>query len=669
QGPNDSLEVVINDYTTQAYLPVPTLIQYPSAIWTGARELVDWDQTVRLSLSFNPTKNPRSLFRFVSLSPYQLFGYKISSVLSLLTCALYAIPILWFLFLLNEHTYLPWIDRDYLKALKRISKFLLALTLLPGIERSAFVLAGLIFQRWRPALTGFAQVNSSNNPVLLFLGTLVVCFLSAIVLTIVKTLIRHHTVRVWLAELRTGVFLASLIQVLLDGFYLAVLFVTRDLSESLIPGTLMTLCFLALIAFCVRRLAKQWLPVRIPFQYVFLSLILLLLWAYPAHRNIYSLDRPEFSTWDVTYSNLSYFFGMAQDLMPYVLLVGIVQILKAADRREAELHPFIYAIALLLFSCYVIGTTTNWFIVPIPFLLALSLYPALLAAPPTRVDLLNKLKPRVISGRRWLLDRVFELSFSERLMSSMDQMEKKIVSGDLAIEEFLARRAKLENFAAGVREAAHDLSEEMETSELALSLGPYETNWLNGWHAVKRGLLISLPFLVFYLMTFVLKQIRLDSPFVFLWTSLRIFTFVLDWAAYAFFFGYFFNQLQGESGLKKGLKVALVVIACLSPVWLISGVSAVELSATFLRAGQIFLFFTVLGVWAFDYHTFRSTLREQFSWKKFAQFGDMPSFTAVASVLLTSAGVAFSSVLKGRFLELVTHLVSGIFPEIPGASR
>jgi hypothetical protein len=211
----------------------------------------------------------------------------------------------------------------------------------------------------------------------------------------------------------------------------------------------------------------------------------------------------------------------------------------------------------------------------------------------------------------------------------------------------------------------NDFHYELKAKDLALSLGPCPTNWDNGVHALKRGFIISLPFLLLYLLTFLIKQIRLDSSFVFLWTVLRIITFVLDWALYAFFFGYFFNQLQGESGLKKGLRVALVVIACLFPVWLTSGSSLVELSATFLRAGQIFLFFTVLGVWAFDYHTFRTTLKEHFSLKRFTQFGDMPRFVAVASVLLTSAGVAFSSVLKGRFLEVVTQLISAIFPEIP----
>jgi hypothetical protein len=447
---------------------------------------------------------------------------------------------------------------------------------------------------------------------------------------------------------------------------LGVAVTTRNAGESFIPTTIVALLVLTLLALCIFRLAIIRQRAAIPFRYLLAVVVVLAVLAYPFNRSIFSLDTSVFSTWEVTHSNLNNFFTIIQSFLPYILLVGVVQLLRTANRRRHEIHPFVYAMSVLMFSCYVIDTSVRWFIVPIPFLLALALYPRFLALPQRKLNALNYLKPVGIRRRRWFLDRVLDLSISRRLLGSVDQMEKKIAAGDLQLEEFLKRRHKLETYAASVEEE-NNFFYELKAKDLALSLGPNPTDWSNGVHALERGLLISLPFLIFYLLTF-FKQTRLDSSFFVLSTTLRIFAFVLDWVVYAFFFGYFFNQLQGESGLKKGLRVALVIIVCLSPVWLASGISAVELSATFLRAGQIFMFFTVLGVWAFDYHSFRASFREQFSWKRFAQFGDMPSFTAVASVLLTSAGVAFTSVLKGRFLELVTQLVSAIFPEIPGGS-
>lgn len=664
QGPDDTLEVVVNDYTTQAYSPAPNSIRYPSAVWTGKRSALEWNQSVQVSIAFNPTKSPRNLFRVLTLSPYQLFDYRAIYAFSLLTSFLYAIPILWFFYLLEKYPTLSWIDPGYIKRLKQFGNILLGLLLLPSIQLFIYVVTRKIFASISTRRPLPILFPTSDHPVLFAGAALAFWLVSVLLLTIVRALVRGPGVRSWLSEFAQGLTTACFLYFLLLLFYWIVLVGTKNAGESFMPTTVVAFVVLAFMALSIGKLARAGRLRPISFAYLAAVLVFLVVMAYPANRSIFSLDTGKFSTWEVTRANLTNFFSMIQDFVPYIFLVGIVQILRVANRRQDEIHPFISAVALLLFSCYVISTTLSWFIVPIPFLLALKFYPQFLAMSPRKINALNYLKPVAIERRRWFLDRVFDLSLSQRLLSSMDQMEKKIASGDLAVEEFLKRRLKLEKYAAGVR-AENNFFYDLEAKDLALSLGPYRTNWLNGIHALKRGLIISLPFILFYLLTFVIKQIRLNSSFVFLWTSLRIITFMLDWAVYAFFFGYFFNQLKGELGLKKGLRVALVVIACLSPVWLTSGVSAVELSATFLRAGQIFMFFTVLGVWAFDYHTFRNTLQEQFSWKRFAQFGDMPSFTAVLSVLLTSAGVAFTSVLKGRFLELATQLVSTIFPEIP----
>jgi hypothetical protein len=667
QGPGDTLKVIVNDYTPDAYTPAPNLMEYPAAVWTGARDPVDWNQSVQISLDFNPTKKPRDLFRFLTLSPYELFDYEFGSVFSLLTSFLYAIPVLWLLYLFHKYPELAWVDSAYIKRLRRVSNLLLALILLPGVQHVAGVLSSEFFEGWSFYQLFGTEIrpDSSDNALVSVAGTLATLLISIFLLTIVRIVTRHPAWRIWLARVMRGITYACLLNLFLTFFYWRVWVLTENSGESFIPTVIITLPVLIVIALCIRRLASPAQPPATSFIYWFAGAILLAAMAYPAGRSIYSLSSTPFSTVTVTTSNVNNFFGMIQDFLPYILLVGVVRILKSASsHRQNEIHPFIFDVALLLFSCYVIGTTANWFIVPIPFILALILYPRLLAAPAERVNAVNFVKPLALRRRRWFLDRVFDLSLSKRLLSSVDQMEKNIASGDLAPEEFLKRRQKLETYAEAVRQE-NDFHYELKAKDLALSLGPCPTNWDNGVHALKRGFIISLPFLLLYLLTFLIKQIRLDSSFVFLWTVLRIITFVLDWALYAFFFGYFFNQLQGESGLKKGLRVALVVIACLFPVWLTSGSSLVELSATFLRAGQIFLFFTVLGVWAFDYHTFRTTLKEHFSLKRFTQFGDMPRFVAVASVLLTSAGVAFSSVLKGRFLEVVTQLISAIFPEIP----
>lgn len=679
QGENDSIAVVVSDYTARAYVPAPRTIQSQTVVWDDSVDRLDRNQGIQVNLAFNPTKSPRELLRFLTLSPYQLFSYRFASIFSLLIAFLYAIPILWLLSLLATEPPLSWVDESYLGRLKRVSRTMLILVLLPGLQRVAGSFADLFFDRVfslssELGLPAWLRTTSSNHPLLLLLSFLLVwisvlIFLSALIIFVR----RRKSARVLLRELRLGIVYAGIIQFGLILVFVAILLLNSQVGASLIPTTIIAAVFLGVIVVSIRNLwRREIVSEPLPLKYLLLTFVFVVLLAYPANLNIYSITRVQFSTYEVTYSNLAYFLGIVQDFVPYVVLFGILQILRSVTPRTG-IHEFLLTIPLLIFACYVIGPTTNWFIIPIPFLLAVKLYPRLLASPQKRVETLNYLTPVTIERRKSFIRRILDQSFAERLLASIDQMEKKIVSGDLKASEFMKRREDLESYAATMREqnivfCELNSRESVEAKDLALCLGPHQTSWENGIHALKRGLIISLPFLLLYLLTFLIRQIRLENPFVFLWTSLRIITFVLDWAIYAFFFGYFFNQLSGESGLKKGLKVALVVVACFSPMWLMSGISSVELSATFLRAGQIFLFFTVLGVWAFDYYTFRNSLKDQFSWKKFAQFGDMPSFTAVASVLLTSAGVAFTSVLKGRFVELVSQLVSLIFPEIPGAA-
>lgn len=72
---------------------------------------------------------------------------------------------------------------------------------------------------------------------------------------------------------------------------------------------------------------------------------------------------------------------------------------------------------------------------------------------------------------------------------------------------------------------------------------------------------------------------------------------------------------------------------------------------------------------AFDYATFRSTLRDKFRWRTFARFGNMPAFTAVVSVLITSIGVGLTTVLTGQFTELLSSLLNAAFQQVPGPPR
>jgi hypothetical protein len=200
-----------------------------------------------------------------------------------------------------------------------------------------------------------------------------------------------------------------------------------------------------------------------------------------------------------------------------------------------------------------------------------------------------------------------------------------------------------------------------------LSIGPNTDDWINGRWCLKWGAALIAPFLLVYLLLLLVQSTYLsNSTFGFMLALNQVLTFLSDWLIAAFFFGYYFRYIRGASGLQKGLRTACAMIICLLPAWLTHVSSKTDLIGLFFRGGQTFLFFTLLGMAAFDYATFRNALRGQFRWRTFARFGDMPSFTAVVSVLITTLGVGLTTVLTGQFKDLLAKLINAAFQQTPG---
>jgi hypothetical protein len=69
-------------------------------------------------------------------------------------------------------------------------------------------------------------------------------------------------------------------------------------------------------------------------------------------------------------------------------------------------------------------------------------------------------------------------------------------------------------------------------------------------------LILSLPLLIFYCWE-LLQRARGSWPSYFLFfISSRLFILLADSIISAFFFGYFFERLRGDTGLKKGAYIA-----------------------------------------------------------------------------------------------------------------
>lgn len=354
------------------------------------------------------------------------------------------------------------------------------------------------------------------------------------------------------------------------------------------------------------------------------------------------------------------FFATLQNVVPYIFFLLLLPTLRTPQTGAEIDRPIIYGLGFLIFASYVVGATANWLFIPIPFLLALWAFPRLVVRPREVWRQLDAEKDAVFSQRREQLIRLISPP-SRWGRDAQEALEKKLVDGEVSREEYERKKPELEEYVAG--EEKKDVSPGgVAWRELALNFGPNAANWENAKWSAKHGLILAVPFFFFYLWGIIQRELGLDKPYLLFFIVTRALIYFADWVIAAFFFGYFFPYLRGESGLKKGSYVGAAVIFCLLPVWIFAPTSALAL---LLRMGQTFLFFALLGLWAFDYSVLREELGERFDWKKLVQVEDLPSLTALASVALGSFGVTINSVLTGQFQTVFTQVVKLVFQQLP----
>ena len=371
---------------------------------------------------------------------------------------------------------------------------------------------------------------------------------------------------------------------------------------------------------------------------------------FPLERGILEFFDQPMTLW----SQLQRFVSIVQQLVLYVLAWLVVSHLRDAmvdDDRYARL-------AVLIFATYLVGTTALVFWLPLPFLLALWLVPRHVLVPCRERQILDRLTPLVVRERRDVAARSLALVEAQQFRDALDKIDRKTISPT----DFEKRKTEVDAYLAE-REQQTTLEGGFTTQDVVLALGPHERPWDNSVIALKHGIVLVLPLLAVYVAAFLSKEVYLEDPLYFLSATTRLFGFATGWLMAAFFFGYFFAWIRGGSGLTKGVRVALTVIVCLLPARLANLGSLQGLLALVVIAGQTFLFFTILGVWAFDYKTSREVAGGRFEWRTFARLGDMRTIAASVSVLVTAIGLAGTTVLTNQLATVVSLVVRIAFPQ------
>jgi hypothetical protein len=658
----DAVFLNVKDYTAQFYPPLPANVSKDGATWFGSEADLVLSNKIRMRLHYDLLKRPDLLARQLRLSPYALFPFDFLWLVGLSMSFLVAIPMIWLRWLLKKFNHPDWLDENFEHQLKGFAGLLVALAFTaPAFFTINYLAANRL--DWF-AFFGFSQ--SDDLRLLILTGLLI--YMAGWLLTLVTEFQRDKRGGFFLWEVFCGIRHAALICLAVMLFFGVALKVMTLNIVGLHQRLTMAVVFATFLLLLVKvyKLMRanprkriiclnRWGALFLIAVYLLLAFFL----SFPRHPAILEESLMIKAHAPALEQTRTFFFLLLQ-VLPYMLFIGLLLLLSQMRINKLESTLASYHVGFLIFAAYVVGSTPNLGLIPIPFLIALWIFPRYVIDPATKCWALDRVRKIVVSRRPKLLERHLSTAALKDLHESREQLEKNRLAGDISHNDYLEIREELEQrIARYEKDSAFD--EKTELKDVVVSTGLSRTSWMSGMLAVRKGTVAALIFSAFYLWDLLQRTIGQPKPYRLLEIIFPLVAFCCYWVVCAFFFGYFFSCFRGISGLRKGLNVSGAVIICLLPIWLFSFSSPL---AIFLRAGQTFLFFTFMGFTS-DYQIFRQSLGKNFRWRKLTQFQEITNFTAFASVLITGVGTTAGKAVTGHFDEIVKDLVDMAFQQLP----
>ncbi len=659
ENSNDVFTLNVVDYSIQSLEPAPATATGDSFTWTGRQGL----SAIKVGLNYDAWGTPKTLLRVLRLSPYDLLPFWGSPVVATILALLVAIPIIWFLFILKKTEETSWIESQFNHRLEFTGYLLLAIIFSAPAIYSMYNLAS------RVNLLGarFGHRFKDDDDFRLLLITTLLVGLVVLLLRWIAKLIDHRQFGFWLRLILGGFGGALVLTVLIMitiGLTLA--FVPDDRTG--VPEGLASVIALALFLLLVTNIVnfyraknsegKAWVSWRKAAVIIVGALLVGLLLVNPKPPSSFNVIIAKRHTPTLIYVRT--FMFLIRDLMPYALVPGIGLLLYCAENYSRVTDPLVWKIANLLFVGYLVGSTSNVLMMPIPFLLALWVFPRYVLDSPDRCQKIDSIRNDIFTNRVQRLKTVVGPSDLKMLRDSLEQLEKNMLAGEVLEVDYQRLKSTIEGRLQQIN-LDNSLQDDLEVEDVVIGIGLRKTNWENGKWAAICGFLLTLPFSVLYLWELLQRTSSVQQSYSLLGLAVSLTTFVAYWTLCGFFFGYFFPYIRGKSGLRKGLILSSAIIACLLIVWVLSLSS---FYAFFLRVGQTFLFFTVLGVWS-DYLIFRKDIGAEFNWKDFTQFEYIPSLAAFASVALASLSTAANSVMQDQYQSIIKQFIGMVSQQLP----
>ncbi len=704
-GNTGSFRVTVDDYTVASISPVPAVIEGNTFSWTD----IDSSQTVRLGLNIDRLAVLRTLPR---LNLSDIFG-KLRAVLETfywLSDLIRAFPLIWALWLLYHFRPQNILEKPAFGQI--VSVMITSLTVL-----CAYRVSELDWVLSRTAASPFKQspyfmglpwtvinifmYQGFQNHDLYSLATI----LCIVILSLVFGLIAGRAKRAFFEQLMYTLAKAGLIIFLLKllGVFLAQILsqpgITDNMVYSLTTWIVGSMVVSALL-FAAWSQIKRLLPSQKVASWWFLVLPGIMVFSiaacFPTRLNVSSLDELNFlikylNNLEQLFSTLGnwYFYFSFLAIVMIAMVIGgkalwvsqtysatlgqtgplvypaksIASLINAQIaylREGATKHRVLLLLGYIVFAGYIVGTTDIWTVVPISFILGLGVYLLLLRSPDD-MGRLSFFKNRFNEKRADILRDWFSEMSLHSLKRKQNDLMIGVATGKTTPSDYEKSKASLQ---AEIDRLSSTLTTPQGVSpeDFAFTLGPFEEPWANAKFAMRWGFWLQLPLMFIYMGFYLLQNIWTDHPYIWLAMIIQIMTFITRWLIMSFFFGFFYEQIRGEDGLKKALYLAGAVAISTLPYDLFKLTSLSQLPSVTFQLGQMALFIIALGI-LFDWEILR-THGYTFAHLR-TVIADVPSLVTVGTIILSTSGVVVTSVLAGQTTKLLTAVLTAILPSLP----